>query len=170
MEEKLKAGFTLTFGLTKDKRIRGGYLKLQIEELFLVDYAGEEILFVSNYPNILEEITGNNILQIYKSPDGYVSMVGLPKTECSFCENNYLDMISSSINEVLIDGLEELDRNLSLKEEIPHQKYINFMARINIKLRRFAMKNNYPIKYAVMPIIEQTGWYPGLNELEREYE
>lgn len=31
------------------------------------------------------------------------------------------------------------------------------------------MKNNYPIKYAVMPIIEQTGWYSGLNELEREY-
>ena len=31
------------------------------------------------------------------------------------------------------------------------------------------MKNNYPIKYAVMPIIEQTGWSPGLNELEREY-
>ena len=31
------------------------------------------------------------------------------------------------------------------------------------------MKNNYPIKYAVMPIIEQTGWVPGLNELEREY-
>lgn len=31
------------------------------------------------------------------------------------------------------------------------------------------MKNNYPIKYAVMPIIEQTGWYPGLHELEREY-
>ena len=31
------------------------------------------------------------------------------------------------------------------------------------------MKNNYPIKYAVMPIIEQTGQYPGLHELEREY-
>ena len=31
------------------------------------------------------------------------------------------------------------------------------------------MKNNYPIKYAAMPIIEQTGWVPGLNELEREY-
>ena len=31
------------------------------------------------------------------------------------------------------------------------------------------MKNNYPIKYAVMPIIEQTGWTPGLHELEREY-
>ena len=31
------------------------------------------------------------------------------------------------------------------------------------------MKNNYAIKYAVMPIIEQTGWYPGLHELEREY-
>ena len=31
------------------------------------------------------------------------------------------------------------------------------------------MKNNYPIKYAVMPIVEQTGWVPGLNELEREY-
>lgn len=27
----------------------------------------------------------------------------------------------------------------------------------------------YPIKYAIMPIKEQTGWYPGLNELEREY-
>lgn len=27
----------------------------------------------------------------------------------------------------------------------------------------------YPIKYAVMPIEEQIGWYPGLNELEREY-
>ncbi len=31
------------------------------------------------------------------------------------------------------------------------------------------MKNNYPIKYAVMPIVEQTGWAPGLNELVREY-
>ena len=39
----------------------------------------------------------------------------------------------------------------------------------DIKLRRLGMKNNYPIKYAVMPIVEQTGWYPGLNELAREY-
>ena len=31
------------------------------------------------------------------------------------------------------------------------------------------MKNNYPIKYAVIPIIEQIGWSPGLHELEREY-
>jgi hypothetical protein len=31
------------------------------------------------------------------------------------------------------------------------------------------MKNNYPIKYAVMPIIRQTGWVSGMNELEREY-
>ena len=31
------------------------------------------------------------------------------------------------------------------------------------------MKNNYPIKYAVIPIEEQIGWVPGLNELEREY-
>ena len=31
------------------------------------------------------------------------------------------------------------------------------------------MKNNYPIKYAVMPIKEQIGWVHGLNELEREY-
>lgn len=28
----------------------------------------------------------------------------------------------------------------------------------------------YPIKYAIMPIEEQTGWYPGLNELERVYD
>lgn len=28
------------------------------------------------------------------------------------------------------------------------------------------MKNNYPIKYALMPIEEQTGWIHGLNELE----
>ena len=27
----------------------------------------------------------------------------------------------------------------------------------------------FPIKYAVMPIEEQTGWYTGLNELERKY-
>lgn len=27
----------------------------------------------------------------------------------------------------------------------------------------------YPIKYAVMEMEEQIGWYPGLNELEREY-
>lgn len=27
----------------------------------------------------------------------------------------------------------------------------------------------YPIKYAVMSIEEQIGWYPGLNELKREY-
>ena len=31
------------------------------------------------------------------------------------------------------------------------------------------MKNNYPIKYALMPIYEQVGWIHGLNELEREY-
>ena len=31
------------------------------------------------------------------------------------------------------------------------------------------MKNNYPIKYALMPIIEQTGWTHGMHELEREY-
>lgn len=27
----------------------------------------------------------------------------------------------------------------------------------------------YPIKYAIMPIEEQVGWYTGLNQLEREY-
>ena len=31
------------------------------------------------------------------------------------------------------------------------------------------MKNNYPIKYAVIPMIEQIGWTSGLHELEREY-
>lgn len=31
------------------------------------------------------------------------------------------------------------------------------------------MKNNYPIKYALMPLYEKTGWIRGLNELEREY-
>lgn len=31
------------------------------------------------------------------------------------------------------------------------------------------MKNNYPIKYATMPIYEQTCWNSGLNELERGY-
>ena len=31
------------------------------------------------------------------------------------------------------------------------------------------MKNNYPIKYAVIPMIEQVGWLHGMNELEREY-
>ena len=31
------------------------------------------------------------------------------------------------------------------------------------------MKNNYPIKYAVIPMIEQVGWSHGINELEREY-
>ena len=32
------------------------------------------------------------------------------------------------------------------------------------------MKINYPIKYALMPIVEQVGWTPGLHELEREYD
>ena len=32
------------------------------------------------------------------------------------------------------------------------------------------MKISYPIKYAVMPIIEQVAWSHGLNELEREYD
>jgi len=32
------------------------------------------------------------------------------------------------------------------------------------------MKNNYPIKYAAMPIYEQTGWNHGLNSLERNYD
>lgn len=31
------------------------------------------------------------------------------------------------------------------------------------------MKNNFPIKYSVMPIISQTGWINGVNQLEREY-
>lgn len=122
MEERLKAGFTLTFGLTKDKRMRGGYLKSTDRGTVPCGLCGEEILFVSNYPNILEEIMGSNILQVYKSPDGYVSMLGLPKTEGAYCENNYLDMISYSINETLIGGLESLDKKLSLKEEVLHQK------------------------------------------------
>ncbi len=32
------------------------------------------------------------------------------------------------------------------------------------------MKNNYPIKYAIMPIIAQTGWNFGIHELERQYD
>ncbi len=28
----------------------------------------------------------------------------------------------------------------------------------------------YPIKYALMPMKEQTGWEPGLNELERVFD
>lgn len=32
------------------------------------------------------------------------------------------------------------------------------------------MKNNYPIKYALVPMIEQVGWTHGLHELERENE
>lgn len=32
------------------------------------------------------------------------------------------------------------------------------------------MKNNYPIRYTLMPIIKQNGWSLGLNELEREYD
>lgn len=35
---------------------------------------------------------------------------------------------------------------------------------------RIKVKNNYPIKYAVMPIIEQVSWVPGLHELERNYD
>ena len=31
------------------------------------------------------------------------------------------------------------------------------------------MKNNYPIKYALVPMIEQVGWTAGLHDLEREY-
>ena len=31
------------------------------------------------------------------------------------------------------------------------------------------MKNNYPIKYAVVPMIEQIGWTAGIHDLEREY-
>ena len=58
MEERLKRRFTLTFGLTKDKRIRGGYLKSTDRGIVPCGLCGEEILFVSNYPNILEEITG----------------------------------------------------------------------------------------------------------------
>ena len=32
------------------------------------------------------------------------------------------------------------------------------------------MKINYPVKYALMPIIEQVGWTHGLHELERDYD
>lgn len=28
------------------------------------------------------------------------------------------------------------------------------------------MKNNYPIRYAAMPIINQIGWIPGFNQLK----
>lgn len=31
------------------------------------------------------------------------------------------------------------------------------------------MRIKYPVKYALLPIYEQTGWAPGVNELEREY-
>jgi len=32
------------------------------------------------------------------------------------------------------------------------------------------MKINYPVKYALMPIVEQVGWSHGLHELERDYD
>lgn len=32
------------------------------------------------------------------------------------------------------------------------------------------MKYNYPIKYAIMPIYEQSGWNNGINELERKFD
>ena len=122
MEERLKAGFTLTFGLTFDKKVRGGYLKSTDRGTIPCGLCGEEILFVSNYPNILEKITGDNILHIYKLPDGYVSMLGLPKIEGDYCENNYLDMISYSISKTLIGSLESLDKKLSFKEEVSKNK------------------------------------------------
>ena len=31
------------------------------------------------------------------------------------------------------------------------------------------MKNNYPIKYAVIPMVEQVEWYHGMRDLEREF-
>ena len=32
------------------------------------------------------------------------------------------------------------------------------------------MKINYPIKYALMPIVDQVGWYNGVYGLERNYD
>ncbi len=32
------------------------------------------------------------------------------------------------------------------------------------------MRINYPIKYTIIPIIEQGSWIHGLNEFERDYD
>ena len=92
-------------------------------------------MFVSNYPNILEKITGDNILHIYKLSDGYVSMLGLSKTEGDYCEKNYLDMISYSISKTLNDSLESLDKKLSFKEEVSKKKVYKLYGEDKYKIR-----------------------------------
>lgn len=122
MKERLDSGFTLIFGKTCDDRIRGGYLKTIKRRMIPCELCGDEILFVSKFPHILEKITQACILQIYKSSEGYVSMIGNTKYEGPYAEEEYLDILSSSINDNLTIGLNELNENLGNQEKLSHQK------------------------------------------------
>lgn len=122
MNERLDSGFTLVLGKTDDDKVRGGYLKATKRGMIPCGLCGDEILFVSNFPNILDKITGTDILQIYKSSDGYVSMIGNTKYEGPYAEKEYLDVLSSSVNDNLMVGLNELNESLEKKEELSHQK------------------------------------------------
>lgn len=122
MNERLIEGFTLNFRVTKDNEVIGGYLKSTKNGTIPSELCGEEIIFVSHFPKILENITDDNILQVYKSFDGYCSMVGKVMYEGPYAEVKYLDVFASSVSDNLIGSLHKLNENLSKKEEKTHQK------------------------------------------------
>ena len=125
MNELLNAGFTLTFRKTKDNNFIGGYLRKIEEGMYPKELCGDEVIYISNYSNILERVNNGNILQIYKSLDGYCSMIGNIHYEGPYAEKEYFDVISFGNSDTLIGSLNDLNNKLDNEKELVSQKTLH---------------------------------------------
>ena len=125
MNELLNVGFTLTFRKTKDNKFIGGYLRKIEEGMYPKELCGDEVIYISNYSNILERVNNGNILQIYKSLDGYCSMIGNIHYEGPYAEKEYFDVISFGNSDTLIGSLNDLNNKLDNEKELVSQKTLH---------------------------------------------
>lgn len=136
MNELLNAGFTLTFRKTKDNKFIGGYLRKIEEGMYPKELCGDEVIYISNYSNILERVNNGNILQIYKSLDGYCSMIGNIHYEGPYAEKEYFDVISFGNSDTLIGSLNDLNNKLDNEKELVHKKIYHMYGSDKYKLNR----------------------------------
>ena len=134
MNELLNTGFTLTFRKTQDNKFVGGYLKKIKEGMYLKELRGDEVIYISNYSNILEKVNNGNILQIYKLLDKYCLMIGNIHYEGPYAEKEYFDVISFGVSDTLMRSLNNLNNKLDKEKELVHKKIYHMYGSDKYKL------------------------------------
>lgn len=121
MEERLKEGFTLTISGEYDN-ISGGYLKYGSDGIIPASLIGNEVNNLESFPSVLETIKSRKILQLYLSGNDIVGLMGSRKYEPPYAEIEYLEVSNISHSDSVIGVLQDLDSQLSKKEEKEHAK------------------------------------------------